>query len=120
MVRRWARAQSRWRTQDGLVVLGDAIKPMLATQRLNARPYSVSALQKFTLCPYQFALSAINRLQPNQEPEPLQRLDPLTKGSIFHEAQALFFRAMRDDGRLPVTAAGVSRALENTSGVPEP
>ena len=111
VVRRWARAQSRWRAQDGLVVLGDAIKPMLATQRLGARPYSVSALQKFTLCPYQFALSAIYRLQPNQEPEPLQRLDPLTKGSIFHEAQALFFRAMRDGGRLPVTAAGVGRAL---------
>ena len=117
VVRRWARAQSRWRTQDGLVVLNDAIKPMLATQRLGARPYSVSALQKFTLCPYQFALSAIYRLQPNQEPEPLQRLDPLTKGSIFHEAQALFFRAMRDDQRLPVTAAGVSRALGVMEGV---
>jgi ATP-dependent helicase/DNAse subunit B len=117
VVRRWARAQSRWRAQDGLVVLSDAIKPMLATQRLGARPYSVSALQKFTLCPYQFALSAIYRLQPNQEPEPLQRLDPLTKGSIFHEAQALFFRAMRDAGQLPVTAERVSRALAVLEGV---
>ena len=108
VVRRWARAQSRWRTQDGLVVLNDAIKPMLATQRLGARPYSVSALQKFTLCPYQFALSAIYRLQPNQEPEPLQRLDPLTKGSIFHEAQALFFRAMRDDA----TSSGDGRGRQ--------
>ena len=71
----------------------------------------MSALQKFTLCPYQFALSAIYRLQPNQEPEPLQRLDPLTKGSIFHEVQAVFFRAMRDAGQLPVTAAGVDAAL---------
>jgi ATP-dependent helicase/DNAse subunit B len=111
VVRRWAHAQSRWRAQDGLVVLGEATKPMLATQRLGERPYSVSALQKFTLCPYQFALSAIYRLQPNQEPEPLQRLDPLTRGSIFHEVQALFFRAMRDSGRLPVAAAGVAEAL---------
>ena len=95
VIRRWARAQSRWRPQDGLVVLSDAIKPMLETQRLDARPYSVSALQKFTPCPYQFVLSAIYRLEPNQEPEPLQRLDPLTKGAIFHEMQALFFRAMR-------------------------
>jgi len=111
VVRRWARAQSRWRSQDGLVVLNDAIRPMLATQRLGARPYSVSALQKFTVCPYQFALSAIYRLQPNQEPEPLQRLDPLTRGSIFHEVQAVFFRAMRDRGRLPLSAAGVTDAL---------
>jgi RecB family exonuclease len=111
VVRRWARAQSRWRAQDGLVVPTDAIRPMLAEQRLGARPYSVSALQKFAVCPYQFALAAIYRLQPNREPEPLQRLDPLTKGSIFHEVQALFFRAMRDADRLPVTAAGVAHAL---------
>jgi CRISPR/Cas system-associated exonuclease Cas4 (RecB family) len=111
VVRRWARAQSRWRSQDGLVVLNDAIRPMLAAQRLGARPYSVSALQKFTLCPYQFALSAIYRLQPNQEPEPLQRLDPLTRGSIFHEVQAVFFRAMRDRGQLPLSSAGVADAL---------
>ena len=117
VVRRWARAQSRWRTQDGLVVLSDAVKPVLATQRLGERPYSVSALQKFTLCPYQFALSAIYRLQPNQEPEPLQRLDPLTKGSIFHEVQAIFFRALRDAGKLPVTAARVHDALAVLEGV---
>src|SRR4029453_13917127 len=101
IVRRWARAQSRWRSQDGPVVSPHAIRPMLAPQRLGPRPYSVSALQKFTVCPYQFALSAIYRLQPNVEPEPLQRLDPLTKGSLFHEVQAMFFRAMRDRGRLP-------------------
>ena len=111
VVRRWARAQSRWRAQDGLVVLSDAIRPMLATQRLGARPYSVSALQKFTLCPYQFALSAIYRLQPNQEPEPLQRLDPLTKGSIFHEVQAVFFRAMRDAESCPSTPRVSTDAL---------
>ena len=109
--RRWVRAQSRWRAQDGLVGVTEPIRPMLASQRLSARPYSVSALQKFKTCPFQFALAAIYRLQPNQEPEPLQRLDPLTKGSIFHEVQAEFFRALRADGRLPVTAAGVVQAL---------
>ena len=111
VTRRWARAQSRWRTQDGLVRAADRVKPMLQTQRLGARPYSVSALQKFTTCPYQFALSAIYRLEPNAEPEPLQKLDPLTRGAIFHEVQAAFFRQLRDQGRLPVTPAGVPHAL---------
>lgn len=115
--RRWVRAQSRWRAQDGLVHLGAAVRPMLDSQRLGARPYSVSALQKFTTCPYQFALSAIYRLEPNQEPEPLQRLDPLTKGAIFHEVQAEFFRALRDGGGLPVTAGGVAAALRVLDGV---
>ena len=85
---------------------------MLGLQRLGARPYSVSALQKFTVCPYQFLLSAIYRLEPSKRPEPLQRLDPLTRGSIFHEVQEQFFRTLRRDGRLPVTAAGIRGALE--------
>ena len=51
-------------------------------------PYSLSALQKFATCPYQFLLSAIYRLEPNDDTEPLQRLDPLTRGSLFHEVQA--------------------------------
>ena len=71
-----------------------AIKPMLESQRLGARPYSVSALQKFATCPYQFVLSAIYRFAPNDPPEPLQRLDPLTRGSLFHEVQARVLRAL--------------------------
>ena len=109
--RRWARARARWRPEDGLVRAADAIRPMLATQRLGARAYSVSALQKFTTCPYQFALSAIYRLEPGRRPEPLQRLDPLTRGSIFHEVQERFFTRLRSEGKLPVRSADVAVAL---------
>ncbi len=51
VTRRWVRSRSRWLAQDGLVRVTPAIKPMLETQRLNARPYSVSALQKFSNLP---------------------------------------------------------------------
>ena len=88
---------------------------MLASQRLGARPYSLSALQKFATCPYQFLLSAIYRLQPNDEPEPLQRLDPLTRGALFHEVQAEFFRSMQAHGRLPLEAAGVPEAIRRVN-----
>jgi ATP-dependent helicase/nuclease subunit B len=108
---RWARARSRWLPQDGLVRVSPGTQAMLTSQRLGARPYSLSALQKFAACPYQFLLSAIYRLEPNDEPEPLQRLDPLTRGALFHEVQAEFFRAMQADGRLPVDTAGVASAL---------
>ena len=79
---------------------------MLATQRLGARPVFAVGAAEVHACPYQFLLSAIYRLQPNEEPEPLQRLDPLTRGSLFHEVQARVLpRAARrrpaaaDDGR---------------------
>jgi RecB family exonuclease len=112
VTKRWARGRSRWLPQDGVVRVTPAIKPLLDTQRLGARPYSVSALQKFTTCPYQFMLAAIYRLEPNEEPEPLQRLDPLMRGAIFHEVQAGLLRALQADGRLPLEFGDVPRALE--------
>ena len=109
---RWARGRSRWRPEDGLTRVTPAIADILKTQRLAQRPYSVSALQKFTTCPYQFALSAIYRLEPNDAPEPLQRLDPLMRGALFHEAQAQLMRVLHAENRLPVTDPGTGYALE--------
>ena len=64
----------------------------------RSRPYSLSALQRFAACPYQFLLATIYRLEPWDEPEPLVRMDPLTRGSLFHKAQAEFYRAL-ENGR---------------------
>ena len=109
---RWARARATWTPFDGITRLTSITTPLLATQRLSARPYSLSALQKFSNCPYQFLLSAIYRLEPVQEPEPLQKLDPLTRGALFHKVQAEFFRTLQAEGRLPVTDDRVHDVLE--------
>ena len=92
---RWARARPAWSSYDGLVRVTDATRPFLQSQRLGARPYSVSALQNYAYCPYRFLLSALYHLEPLEEPEPLDRMDPLTKGSLFHEVLAEFFRALQ-------------------------
>ena len=110
VVDRWARGQSRWSPNDGLTRITPHVAEALAAQRLGARPYSLSALQKFSACPYQFTLSAIFRLQPLEQPEPLQRMDPLTRGSLFHEIQARFFRELQARRQLPVTAATIDAA----------
>jgi ATP-dependent helicase/DNAse subunit B len=86
-------------------------KPVLDKHRLTARPYSLSALQKYAACPYQFLLSTVHRLQPPPDIEPLQKLDPLTRGSIFHEIQTRFFRALRERDQLPVAAAQLPDAV---------
>ena len=82
----------------------------LGAQRLTARSYSLSALQTFSACPYQFVLGAMYRLQPLAVPEALQQMDPLTKGSIFHDVQARVFRALQQRGALPVTFATLDEA----------
>jgi ATP-dependent helicase/nuclease subunit B len=114
---RWARARSLWTSFDGVTRVTGTTGPILASQRLAARPYSLSALQKFSSCPYQFLLSAILRLEPAEEPEPLQKLDPLTRGALFHEVQAEFFRELQREGRLPVEEPGVADALARLDAV---
>jgi ATP-dependent helicase/nuclease subunit B len=114
---RWARGRSRWSTSDGLIRVVPATAPALAAQRLGTRPYSLSALQRFASCPYQLLLSAMLRLEPWEQPEPLIRLDPLTRGSLFHKVQAEFQRTLHAAGRLPVTRDSLGEAAATLHAV---
>ena len=109
---RWGRGLPRWSHLDGLTRVTDSTRAALESHRLHRRPYSISALQKFSACPYQFFLSAIYRLEPAERPEPLQRLDPLTRGSIVHRIQAVTYRELEQRGALPVTVATLDAALD--------
>lgn len=108
---RWHRKQ--WETADGLVrVVPETTAPALAAQRLGARPYSLTALQRFSSCPYQFLMSAVYRLSPLEVPAPIQRLDPLTRGDLFHRFQAAALRRLQTDGLLPLSAETLPRAQQ--------
>jgi ATP-dependent helicase/nuclease subunit B len=101
LISQWNRARAIWTASDGLVRVNDAVRPFLATQRMTARPYSVSALQHYAACPYRFLLSAIYRLAPIDVAATLQHIDPLTRGSLFHAAQAEVFRALSRAALMP-------------------
>ena len=108
---RFMRAKRGWSHWDGIIATTDRLKPILDAHRLGARRYSLSALQKYAVCPYQFLLSAIYRMRPAEDLEPLQRLDPLTRGSLFHEMQTAFYRQLQSEQALPVTDANRHHAL---------
>jgi CRISPR/Cas system-associated exonuclease Cas4 (RecB family) len=110
VVDRWARGERRWLPNDGLTRVTPHVQAALSAQRLSARAFSLSSLQRFSACPYQFLLSAVYRLHPLERPEPLQRLDPLARGSLVHEIQARFFATLKAEGRLPLTPAGLDEA----------
>ncbi len=109
---RWGRWKKSWTAYDGLRAPTPRADAALAGHRLSARPYSLSALQRYATCPYQFLLSAIYRLEARQEPEPLQRLDPLTRGSLFHRVQAEFFRALGTSNHQRLAADTLEEALD--------
>jgi len=101
LLARHFRLKPAWTAHDGLMAPADA----LARHRLAARPYSASALQRFAICPYQFYLSTILRLEPREEAQPLTTLDPLTRGSMVHEMLADVMRAFIARGWTPPQAA---------------
>ncbi len=110
---RWKRWQTRkWDPADGLVQSTDMTRAALAAQRLGARPYSLTALQRFSSCPYQFLMAAVYRLAPLEEPAPLQRIDPLTRGDLFHQFQAATLRRLQREGLLPLAADALPRAQQ--------
>ena len=109
VIDRWSRSQVQWSPDDGIVRATDVTRPLLDERRLTRRAYSLSALQHYAACPYRFLLSAVYRLAPAEEPEPLQRMDPLTRGSLFHSIQTQFFRSLAAEGRLPIASAAAVR-----------
>jgi len=98
---RWARWQPAWRPEDGLVRATDATRELLGAERPNARAYSATALQRFAVCPYQFLLGAIHRLEPRRRAVALVQLDPLTRGRMFHHVQAETLRVLQAAEKLP-------------------
>ena len=114
---RWLRDKRSWSSSDGLVKVAPGTQAALTSHRLSQRPYSLSALQRYAACPYQFLLATIYRLEPRDEPETIARMDPLTRGSLFHNVQAEFYRALDKEGQLPVTPETLASAARTLDAV---
>ncbi|HLW76289.1 MAG TPA: PD-(D/E)XK nuclease family protein [Bryobacteraceae bacterium] len=104
--KRWD--DTRWSRFDGLVTHNPAALAALETHRLSARPWSPSALQQFAACPYRFALHGIYNLRPREDPAPMQQMDALTRGALFHAAQFAIWKDLADRELLPVKPAKLS------------
>ncbi|MCB9653731.1 MAG: PD-(D/E)XK nuclease family protein [Deltaproteobacteria bacterium] len=90
---------------------GPALLPAaLATRRPTERPYSATSLQNFAACPYRFLLYAMHGLRRREEFTTVESIDPLTRGSIYHDVQFDLFFALKAEGLLPVTEARLEPA----------
>ena len=107
--RRWRRP---WFPVDGLVDASAEARETLAAQRIGARSYSPTALQNFAACPYRFFLQAVLYLRPREELVQLEQMDPMTRGSIFHEIQFRLFGALEAADLLPVAPSCLEKVFE--------
>jgi ATP-dependent helicase/nuclease subunit B len=106
--RRWLR---RWTPNDGLVDVDELARQSLAKHQFSARSFSATALQNYASCPYRFFLSAILRFDLRQEPAAIEVIDPLTRGSLFHETQFEVLTGLRAAGLLPLQADSLGEAF---------
>jgi ATP-dependent helicase/nuclease subunit B len=114
---RYQRWRPAWSGSDGLVNPSAAALAAIGRQGIANRAYSPTALQNYARCPYQFLLSAIHRLAPRLEPEPIDELDPLQRGSLIHDIQFKLFARLRREGLLPVRPATLDRARQELDAV---
>lgn len=98
---------------DGLVRVGPFTLKALASHSLTARPFSVTSLEAFAICPYRFFLSAIARVAPRDELSRSESLAPATRGDLFHRLAAEITLALRDRGQLPLSDASLPAAIED-------
>jgi CRISPR/Cas system-associated exonuclease Cas4 (RecB family) len=85
----------------------------LALHGLSQRSFSPTALQHYAACPYRFALYAIHKLEPREEPARIEEIDALQRGSLFHEVVFGLLSVLREKGLLPVTAENIERARDH-------
>jgi ATP-dependent helicase/nuclease subunit B len=111
---RWSRS---WTSADGLLSQSQAVQAVMAAHRLGARSYSPTALQDYARCPYRFFLRAIHGLAPREVPEAIDELDPLQRGSLFHDVQFELFARLRQQGLLPVRSNNVEQAWRQLEAV---
>jgi CRISPR/Cas system-associated exonuclease Cas4 (RecB family) len=114
---RWLRWESRWSFADGVVNPDEPARKVLTAHLLSERSYSPSALQHFAACPYRFALQAIFQFRPREAPVPLEQMDPLTRGALFHSVQFELFRTLKNSELLPVTPGRLAKVLDIADGV---
>jgi ATP-dependent helicase/nuclease subunit B len=112
--RRW---RNRWTFADGLVDPDAPTLEVLKAHRFSQRSYSPSSLQHFAACPYRFLLQGIFQFQPRESPVPLEQMDPLTRGALFHEVQFQLFRKLKDTALLPISTATLTQTLDLTDQV---
>ena len=111
---RWSR---NWTPADGLLSQSETVQAVMAAHQLGARSYSPTALQDYARCPYRFFLRTIHRLSPREVPAVIDELDPLQRGSLFHDVQFELFERLRDRALLPVRSGNLEAAWEQLDAV---
>jgi ATP-dependent helicase/nuclease subunit B len=115
--RYWRWHKPKWAEADGLITHDPDTLAALAAHRLSARAWSPSSLQHFAACPYRFALHGIYGLRPREEASPIEQMDPMTRGGLFHAVQFAVLTELKSRAMLPVRSDTLEETLKVANDV---
>ena len=107
----YMRQQWKWQSPDGFLNPDPEALAALERHRPGNRSFSVTGLEAYASCPYQFFLKNIVRLRPIERPEALLHLDPLTRGSLLHDVFFHLGREFRERNLAPLAEGRLSEAF---------
>jgi len=85
---------------DGVMIAGDAVAGARGLSVFQREGASVSAsrLETYATCPYRYFLHYTLRITPVEEPEAIERMDHLQRGSLIHEILQKFLVEIAGEG----------------------
>ena len=107
---RWG--ERRFTPYDG--VLSDEAALAALAERLGAAPWHFRAtdLERYAGCPFRYFLEHILGIAVLEEPEALQRLSGLDRGSLMHRILHRALRRAKREGRLPLRPESEGLVIE--------
>jgi ATP-dependent helicase/nuclease subunit B len=106
--RRWT--ITAWKPADGMIAETASGRAALDVHAPTARSFSPTALELLAQCPYRFALRTVLKLEPREQPEAIETLGPLERGSLIHDIHFELLGELREAGELPIRDLDAVRA----------
>ena len=77
---------------------------------MNARPWSISAIETYLGCPFKFFAQHVLKLE--EEPDDEEVMDPRAQGQFVHEVFEDFFRTWQEAGHGAITPSNLAAARD--------
>jgi RecB family exonuclease len=106
---RWG--ESRFTSHDGVILRPSLLESLRAVHPKADAPVSASRIEAYAGCPLAYFMKHVLHLEALDEPEEMERLDPLRRGALVHRILFEIYTALRDRGALPLGAGRIAEAL---------
>jgi ATP-dependent helicase/nuclease subunit B len=98
---------------DGRLTSPEALAILRRSHALGEQPLSATRLEEYLTCPYKYFCERVLGLQPLDDPEAIDQLSPLERGTLLHEVLQEFLVRLRQAADRPLRPSDRDRATRD-------